>query len=228
MRSPFHYVALACAMACMSSAAWPQTSSNTKPSVAAKVVASKGMMTRDELRACMQLQEKIRDRSAAIDAAKPAMETERQRIEPAKAELAALRAEVEAKKDQVKKADDAVREFSAVIDQWNADVKEAEESPMKSAERRKKELQSQQPGLVARNKELLKSREDKFKEYEVAIAQFNERGKVLEGDILGWNQRNKKLADEADSVSELRDDYGADCSGRRFREEDEAAIKQGK
>lgn len=227
MKSTFHCVALASAVCWVSGAAWPQTSSNTKPSVPAKV-ASKGTMTRDELRACMQLQEKIRERAVAVDAAKPAMESERQRIEPAKAELDALRAEVEIKKDQVKKSDDAVREFSAVIDQWNTDVKEAEESPMKSAERRKKELQSQQPGLVARNKELLKARETLFSEYEMAIAKFNERGKVLELDILAWNQRNRKLADEADSVSELREDYSADCSARRFREEDEMAIKQGK
>ena len=81
---------------------------------------------------------------------------------------------------------------------------------------------------MARNKDAVAQRDKAFAVYEAAVAKFNARGKELEASITEWNARNQQLVTEAEKVSDLREDYAADCSNRRFREEDEIAIKQGK
>jgi chromosome segregation ATPase len=197
------------------------------PKVASKKVEASRLMTREELRACMKRQEDIKAKSAALDQAKAAMAQEKQGVASANDELKALRDEAGKQSDIFKQTDAAVREHSVRVEQWNIDMKEAEDSPMRSAERRKKELQNERAGLTTRNNELLAQRDAQFKRYEAAVEQFNARSKALEANIKDWNQRNQNLVDDADKVLEMHDNYSADCGGRRFREEDETAIKSG-
>ena len=196
---------------------------NAKPKI-----ESKGTMTRDELRVCMALPDKIKAKSQELERAKATLDSERKTIGDAQSEMDALRRDVDTQKAEVQKTDTAVREIAAEIEAWNKELEDAEASSMKSAERRKKELKSQQPALVARNKATIASRDESFRLYGVAVEKYNTRGKELDGSIQAWNKRNSELASESDRLSDLREDYAADCSHRKFRETDEIAIKQGK
>ena len=186
------------------------------------------LMTRDELRACMKLQDDIKAKAVAVEGTQKVLAQEKQDLTPTRDGLKSLRDDVEKYSGLFKKIDADVRDQAKRIEQWNAEMKEVEESSMRSAEQRKKQLQKEQPELVARNNELIAAREQQYKLYEAAVERFNARGKGLEASVKDWNERNERLADDADKVLDLREKYAHECSRRRFREEDEQAIKQGK
>lgn len=202
-------------------------SSAAKPA-AAKAETSNRLMTRDELRACMKMQGDIKAKSESLEQRKTALTADKAKIGPANDELKGHREELARYIAAVKAADDAVKAHAERVEVWNVDFKEVEESKMKTAERRKKQLLAEREELDARNKELIAARGAKVKEYDAAVERFNQRAKGVEAIVNDWNQRNEKLADEGDALLEMRANYAADCSNRRFREEDELAIKQGK
>ncbi len=225
MSRVFRKVAVWSAICTLSGVAWSQTAAPVAP----KAAASKSMMTRDELRRCMKLPDTIKTLNSALEQSKAVLDQDRLKIDPAKAELTALRADVETHKAAVQKTDTVVRELSKEIQQWNEELDDLEKkSDSKVAQRRLKQIKGEQAPLMERNKEAIAKRDSAFAVYEAAVAKFNARGKELEASIAEWNARNQQLVTEAEKVSDLREDYAADCSNRRFREEDEIAIKQGK
>lgn len=206
----------------------PVLAQGSAPKAVATKTESSRLMTREELRACMSRQDDIKAKSAALDQSKTSMAQEKQGLTSANDELKALRDEAGKQSDLFKQTDAAVREHALLVAQWNVDMKEAEDSPMRSAERRKKELQSERAGLATRNNALLAQRGELFKHYSAAVERFNVRGKTMEASSQDWNQRYASLAAAADKVLEMHDNYSADCGSRRFRVEDETAIKLGK
>ncbi len=215
-KKPFRKIVLAAL--CM--AAFPLLAQTGKP------VEGSKMMSKDELRSCMKLQDSIKTTAAELEARKLKLAEDKAKIAPANEANKALRAEFEALAAAFKAADKAVQEHSARVAQWNAEVKEAESSSMKSAERRKKQLMSERAEMDATNKTLLDDRAEKHKAYEAAVGRYNERAKQTDGMVTAWNQANEKLADDADKLVDLRADYAADCANRRFKEDDEIAIKK--
>lgn len=202
-------------------------SSAAKPAPAAKAETNR-LMTRDELRACMKAADDIKQRTASLEQRKAALTQEKAKIAPANEELKGYRTELASYVDAVKAADAAVRAHAEKVEVWNNELKDAEESKMKTAERRKKQLLAERAELDATNKALIDARAAKVKEYDAAVERFNARAKGVEAMVNDWNQRNEKLADDGDALLEARTNYAADCANRRFREEDELAIKQGK
>lgn len=225
MNPLFHTATVLAALFISASSALAQTAA---VKAADQQGAANRLMTRDELRACMNLQDEIKAKAVAVQATQKIMAQEKQELTPARDGLKPLRDDVEKYSNLFKKTDADVRDHAKRIDQWNAEMKEVEESSMRSAEQRKKQLQKEQPGLVARNNELIAAREQQYKLYEAAVERFNTRGKGLEASVQDWNERNERLADDADKVLDLREKYAQECSRRRFREEDEQAIRQGK
>jgi capsule polysaccharide export protein KpsE/RkpR len=56
---------------------------------------------------------------------------------------------------------------------------------------------------------------------------FNARAKALEARATAWNQRNEALTARVRTVNNEREVWLTDCADRRYREEDEIAIKRG-
>jgi hypothetical protein len=56
---------------------------------------------------------------------------------------------------------------------------------------------------------------------------FNNRAAAQEQKVADWNSRNKKLAEETGALASDREQWVADCGNRRYREDDEIAIKRG-
>lgn len=228
--------ALACAAALMAASPLIQAQ-GTKPAPAKaapakgeapKMEAASKMMTRDELRACMKLADDTKALAASLESRKAELAADKLKIAPASEELKAPKEELNRLMAEVKEADNAVKVHAQKIDVWNAEFEEVKASTMKSAEQRKKQLQGERAALEATNKQLVDVRAAKFKDYEAAAERFNVKAKGLDAMVQSWNQRNEKLYNDSEAVLEMKANYGADCANRRFKEEDEEAIKKGK
>jgi chromosome segregation ATPase len=200
--------------------------SPSKPN--SKQTPSKGLMTRDELRQCLYRQEGTATKAKAFEQRKSALATDKSELAAVIDAAKVLREEVNKQIDLLQQIDLEVRDHTTRIEKWNSDLKEASESQERSAERRKKELLSEQDGLNASSKALNAKRTEAFTHYQETANQFKERGTVVDADIANWNQRSKQLAADLEQASEVQRQYAADCTNRRFLEADETAIRNGK
>ena len=50
---------------------------------------------------------------------------------------------------------------------------------------------------------------------------------AVDAKATDWNRRNTAFTAEAQAVNRDREDWVADCGNRRYREEDELAIRRG-
>ena len=57
---------------------------------------------------------------------------------------------------------------------------------------------------------------------------YNERAAQIEQQVADWNRRQAASAKESENLVQERDLWASECGNRRFREDDETAIKQGK
>ena len=61
-----------------------------------------------------------------------------------------------------------------------------------------------------------------------AVDDYNARVATLDARAKSWNERNAQLSDRASKLEDARLDWVTNCADRRYREEDEIAIKAGK
>ena len=57
---------------------------------------------------------------------------------------------------------------------------------------------------------------------------FNVKVRALDGRVAEWNKRNNAYNDANAAIESDRAAWGANCGNRRYREEDELAIRSGK
>jgi hypothetical protein len=50
----------------------------------------------------------------------------------------------------------------------------------------------------------------------------------VQARTVAYNERNKQLVKAGEDLQQERDLWAAECGSRRYREDDEIAIKQGK
>lgn len=198
---------------------------NAKP--APQKIDLNKMMTREELRACMKMQDDIKSTAATLDQRKATLQQDRAQLAPANEGLKTLKAEMDQQLAAAREFDGESAKHAARVQAWNAEWKEAQASTMRSAERQRKELEAERKELDARMKTLQASRDAAINTYKGTADRFNLRIKEVETLTTDWNQRNEKLADDADQLIELRATYAADCARRKFDERDEIAIKKG-
>jgi hypothetical protein len=63
---------------------------------------------------------------------------------------------------------------------------------------------------------------------QVAVADFNTKASALDARVTDWNGRNAKLNDTGAELEAERKDWVKACADRRYREDDEKAIRAGK
>lgn len=194
----------------------------------AEKVESSKIMTRDELRACTKAKTAIADLAASMATRKTELDAEKAQLAPARAELSRLQPQLDEAAAAFKAVDADVREHNKLIDAWNVDMEEAAASQMKSAERRRVQLKKDRVALDQKATALADARDKLGKKYNDEVARFNAVAQSIEARAKAWNQKNEELAKDGDRHFDMRSEYGLECASRRFREEDEAAIKAGK
>lgn len=186
------------------------------------------VQTRDELRACMKLKDTIASSTEDWQKRKTAHEATRGDIRGLTDAIKADKAEVDAAMATFKTADAELAEHTKSIDAWNEQVKEVDASKMKSAERKKAQLMRERTELEAKNKTLEDARSEKAKAYDAAVARYNAKVSGSQAQVKAWNDKTEALEKEGDKLTDLRLDYSETCANRRFREEDEEAIRKGR
>jgi hypothetical protein len=93
---------------------------------------------------------------------------------------------------------------------------------------REKALDGEKPEIVAEGDAIKAARETLDRTSEDAIKAFNQR--VLDHDarVNDHNKRNRALITDATAWQAASDQWKTQCGDRRYREDDEIAIKRGK
>ena len=188
------------------------------------------ILTRDELRTCFAQEETIRKRLEALEAERIALNKEKETISVDQKALQVERAPLNDVKRQAEEFAARLKLYSARVESWNQRVAAHNDEKKGGAQAEKDRL------------ELNKEREDIGKEgtvleaekarintaNEQAVAAFNTKAGALDVRVKSWNERNSKVNDTGTDVEFERKQWVSTCSDRRYREEDEAAIKAGK
>lgn len=195
-----------------------------------RAAGSDKLMTLDELRACMKLKESNNARTTEIEQRNEQNRREKQELLNAPDNTQTARAEVELQLEAVKQADAAVREHAKAVEDWNERMADFEKKAkdMRNERQRRQDLKQERDGLKKIDDKLVADRAEKIAIYERSVAELNakivQRAKLNEA----WNKRNEQLADDEDKLVESRDKWMTECSGRRFLEDDEKIIREGK
>ena len=192
--------------------------------------AAGALLTRDELRVCLKQEESIRTRIADLD----------QQQQPLAAEKAAIGLEQQAvreeriKIDGIRKIADELgarfKAYGARVETLNARVAEFNASKRSgaAADRERVEMNTEQAALVSERTELESERQRLTTQSEVAVRAYNDQVGAVEARVADWNERNAKWADRSTSLESERKGWLANCSDKRYREDDEIAIRKEK
>jgi chromosome segregation ATPase len=224
-------VAAALLMAALGFApAQAQTPGAGKTSSLGSGTSSGKLLTRDELRACMTQRETLATRTSDLERQRTALDAEREAFlrerEAIKADGVAV--------DQKRAALDAyalkIKAFQARLDDWRARVAAYNAAPGTgmAAERQRNDLRAEQAEIQKAEQALEPERVALTASAEEAVRNFNARATAADAEASKWNQRNNALNEAGQTLSEERQLWVSGCGNRRYREDDETAIRNGK
>jgi chromosome segregation ATPase len=229
-RTEYFSVPAALLAAFVLTAAGPATAQEAGiKSLDGKARAGGKVMTKEELRACMKQQDDLAKQRIDLEARREGLNKERDAIQ---AENEGLKKEQSSIKDRnatVKEYNDRMTAFAARVDAYNAGLAElAEMRAGPFADRKRRDLDKEKAEL-ARIDAQIKAEGDTMKAgLEKDVAALNTRVDAQGKRAAEWNVRSKALEDEASSYEDKRIDWKLNCGDRRYREDDEKAIRAGK
>jgi chromosome segregation ATPase len=186
------------------------------------------VMTRDELRACLKQKDEIAARTTALDSSRKALEADKAAIVAETEALKAERGGIDSTRGSVESINAQQQKMSERIDDWNQRMKTFEEDGRTGpiAERMRRNLQREKAELEKESAALDAARGNT--KLDPASAQrYNERAAAAEQKVVAWNQRNAAAVKETNDLLQEKDIWTSECANRRFREDDETAIKKG-
>ena len=188
------------------------------------------MLSRDELRACFSAEESIRARLAEQDGARGPLDQEKQAIATDQEALRAERAPL----DDIKKRSEAfaatVKQFTARVQSWTERVEahNASNSGSPGYDRRMSALNSERD-LIAKERAGVEAERVRLaNEGATLVAAYNTKVVALDARVQAWNKRNADWNDATVALESERKTWVSGCAGRRYREDDEDAIRRGK
>jgi chromosome segregation ATPase len=187
------------------------------------------LLTREELRSCFKRRDDLSARLADLEAQRKALDTERDAITQERTALAAERDGVKQKTDAVAALEPRLVAFKQKVDDWQARVTAFNDAGRVGvmADRQRAELQREQAALNATQKELEAERVSVTAAAQESINAFNTKAGAVEARASDWNARNGKLNEATQTASDDRQSWVTECANRRYREDDETAIKRG-
>ncbi len=186
------------------------------------------IMTREELRTCLRLQDDLNRRRDALEAERKALETEKAAIQAENESLKGGRGDIQDANAKVQAVNARRAELATRIDDWNARWQEFEKSNRKGpiAERQRKKLLDEQRDLAKEN-DAIDAEQAGVQAPTGDAAAFNARAADLEQRTRAWNARNAKAADESIKLTDERELWTIECGNRRYLTDDEKAIRGG-
>lgn len=190
-------------------AAKPAAAKPAPAPAAAPVAAKPKIMTKEELRSCLDRSDANKTEAAAIEADDKLLADER--------------AAVLAKRDDIKTKNQAIEaEAEALKAEMAAVAAKAEELKVKMKEMTKKE----QLAAKADYDKLAAEINAKVDPHNQRRKAFLEEVKAFEADVDGFNKRKDELGARADALGEKQDAWRNECGNRPYKEDDEKAIRK--
>ncbi len=226
--------ALAAALiAAAGSTAWAQNAARPAEGKTLSMGGGTGsgpLLTRDELRACFQREETVRTRIAAVEAAREPLDREKAEIAAEQEALRAARAPIDERRRLADELGARMKAYSERVADWNARVKEFNEADRRGvqADRMRVQLNKEREDLDKERQALDAEKVQLTSGSEEMIRAYNARAAALETRIASWNERNGKWNEDSSLTEAERKDWINGCANRRYREEDELAIKRGR
>lgn len=193
-------------------------------------VRAQPILTRDELRACLKQEEAIRLRLAEHEASRAPIDQARQGITAQQDALRAERAQVDEVNATVQAFRAKMEAHSRRVQTWNTDVEafNTRKPAGQTAERERLRLNTEREALQKAQADLEAERKQMTEQHEKIITAFNVKVREVEAAVAGWNQRNQAWNEAGARLEDERKGWVASCADRRYREEDEIAIKSGR
>ena len=188
------------------------------------------VMTREELRTCLKQQADLKTMGETYEGQKAQLAAARQAL---LADSQAVRGDLGDAKAVADKVNDLNRRTAEVAarvadwnERWQAFEKAKRSGP--NVDRQRRQLIQEQKAMAAENKALDDEREQLGGTGGASAAEANAKSDALNARTVAWNDRNKALVAEGERLAQERDLWASECGNRRYREDDEIAIKQGK
>jgi hypothetical protein len=187
------------------------------------------VMTRAELRACLKQQVALKASSDKYAARTEQLAVDRQALLD---ESKAVRGDLGDAGDAAAKVNDLNRRTSEVaerINDWNTRWQEFEKNKRSGPifERKRRQLIQEQKDLEGENAALDAERAQLGGTGQGA-AEANTRSEALNARTVEWNKRNEALVRDGENIAQERDLWASECGNRRYNEDDEIAIQQGR
>lgn len=220
---------LGCLLATLSLPALAQTAPKTG-SLGGGAGSGGPMLTREELRACMKEQATLAQRRAAYEAKTAQLKADKDALMGESQAVTGDLTQARQGAAQVDQINARAAEIAKKIEDWNVRWKEFEAANRSgpTGERMRKQLVEEQRALAKENADLDAARKGLGSTTTASASQANARSEALNARITAWNQRNAALVKEGEDLTQERDLWASECGNRRYREDDEIAIKQGK
>jgi predicted nucleic acid-binding Zn-ribbon protein len=219
----------------------PATTSAATPAPAAKPAdgatrsfgtgaGSGPLLTREELRACLTQEEDIRKRVDAAAAQRAALNDEKSALTAERDALTADRGTIDAAKKAIDDLSGRYKVHGERVQRWNERAKVLGETTRTGAsiDRERAALNNERVDLEKERAALETERTQLAAQGEEAVKAFNAKASAIDGRVTDWNVRNQKWSEAAAAIDSEREAWVKSCANRRYREDDENAIRRGK
>jgi hypothetical protein len=188
------------------------------------------ILTRDELRVCLSQEESIRKRLEAHTLLRAPLDKEKADLAAAQQNLRTERAPLEDMKKQAEAMSERFKVYGARVAAWNDSVTAFNANAPTGAkgDRERIALNKEREDLGVQQKALEAEKTEFATKSEIVVREYNAKAAAVDVQVTGWNQRNEQWNQEARALEAERGEWVSSCADRRYREDDEIAIKRGK
>lgn len=199
------------------------------PAAAQAVKGSKGpIMSKDELRACFAQRDAVDKRRADVVAQNEQLGREREALQQAGSALRAEGAQIEQRNAALRALGERNREHQAKVADWNARAGKLKDAPPAEQEKLLADLNLEKDALQ-KSFESLKAEQGPLADgFNEVVAAYNQKAQQHAKSVEALNVRADQLAQASQAEASERDAWRSACADRRYREDDEIALKRGK
>lgn len=192
--------------------------------------SSGAMLDRNELRECIKRQDALEARKVEVKKQSDALLAERGALQKESEALNAERTALESGSPKTREFNDKMKVYADAAQAWNARVKEFNEKGGKGreAEAQRNKLNEEKAELDKTAAALEAERATLVEGVTSDAGNLNDRVAAINAKTVDWNARNAQQRKVEEEFENDRGFWVTECGGRRYREEDEKAIRAGR
>ncbi|HMO48236.1 MAG TPA: hypothetical protein PKB14_19700 [Rubrivivax sp.] len=189
-----------------------------------------GMLSREQLRACLKQQQELAARKPPLQAARGQLEREREQLDGGEAALNAGREALDKLQESAAGLNRRTQQLSQQIADFNERVRKTQGVGLSgpAQERQQQALDREKAALDKAAKQLDDERSQLGTQAEQAGRAYNDKVEQRNRAGADWNARNAQFKREWQAFDGELQDWRSGCEGRSYREDDERAILSGR